>query len=307
MAIGLFVSSRARSSVTSIIVCLFLWVVFVFIIPNAAVYTAKSFTRTGTQENLKFAFAELDRAYDKECEEYRNTLPQPDAWIHFNMNAYGEYREIAGCSTSLNEFYRQLSAYSEPLRCRYADKKWILQKEYLGKLDRQRKIAERLALLSPSELFQQAASALCGTDVSSYDRYMESTRRYRDELIRFFEDKRIFSSFLYFTGQDPASFMTIDEIFRTRSGGRFQSLQEFGQWAQTHNGDNSPLFKVDIPEGNMTSFKPLDQSDVPKFHEDPLPLMGDVKRSLPNIAGLIIGCVVLFFMAFVSFTRYDAR
>lgn len=51
----------------------------------------------------------------------------------------------------------------EPLRIEYADKKWAVQKRFLDRLDLQRRWAETLSLLSPSELFCLAASALCRT------------------------------------------------------------------------------------------------------------------------------------------------
>ncbi len=53
---GLLVSARVRSSVTSIVVCLVLWVSFVFIIPNAAIYLAQSFVKP-TEDNLRLASA----------------------------------------------------------------------------------------------------------------------------------------------------------------------------------------------------------------------------------------------------------
>jgi hypothetical protein len=308
MAMGLFVSTRFRSSITSIIVCLFLWVTFVFIIPNTAVYAARSFLKTDTRENLGFALADLDREFEKKCEEYQKTLPEPDWMMHWNMNSMGDgFLELAGSSRSMNEWHRQMNIFSEPLRIEYAEKKWALQQAYLNKLDRQRKLAEHLALLSPSEVFQQAVSALCRTDVPSYYRFMDGTRRYREELIGYFRGKKRFESFQYFTRQDPASFMTADEIVKTRTGGRFQTLQEYGEWAKANNSDFTPLWKVEIPGTDNTAFNPLDLSDVPKFRWEPQSLESDVKRSLTDFAGLALGCIVLFYLAFVSFTRYDAR
>jgi len=308
MAAGLFVSTCFRSSLTSIIVCLFLWVTFMFIIPNAAVYAARSFIKTGAQENLRFALTDLDQEFNSACAEYRKTITQPDTWIFWNMNGGGDgYMELGGCSRSLNEFYRQLYTFSEPLRIEYAEKKWAIQQTYMNQLDGQRKFAEKLSLLSPSELFQQTVSALCRTDVDSHYHFMERTRLFREELIRYFMDRKIFSSYAYFTRQDPQSFMTFDEIVKIRSGGMFQTLQEYIEWTKTHNRNSIPLSKVAIPGTNPQEYAPLDQSDVPKFEWDPSSIAGDLRRTLAKIAGLALGCVALFFLSFVSFTRYDAR
>jgi ABC-type transport system involved in multi-copper enzyme maturation permease subunit len=308
-AAGLFISARVRSSITSIVICLFLWVTSVFIVPNGAIYLAQSFSKTDTEENLRFAFNELDREFQQKCSDFQKKLPPPDWMMHWNMNGGGDgFMELAGSSRSMNEFHRLMNAYSEPLRIEYADKKWALQSIYLDKLDRQRKLADHLALLSPSEVFQQAASALCRTDVSSYSFFMDETRRYREQLINFFREKKIFESFAYFTHEDPAKFMTADEIVRIRTGGRFQTLREYTAWAEAqHTWSFAPLRKVDIPGTNPYQYASLDLSDVPQFHGKPPSLAGDVKRSLPGLAGLALGGLLLFFLSFVSFSRYDAR
>lgn len=308
MGLGLFISSRTRSSTTSIIICLFVWVTTVFIIPNAAVYVGQSFIKTDSEDNLRFAFSELDKEFDDRVNAHEKTLPRPDWMMNWNFNGEGDGgAELAGCTRSMHERYRMLYSFSEPLRIQYAEKKWALQKKYMEKLDRQRLLAERLALFSPTEIFQQAASALCRTDVPSYYRFMEETRQYREQMIRFFTDKKIFESYRYFTREDPAKFLTADEIVRIRTGGQFQNLQEYEAWGQTHNGSFTPLRKAEIPGTNPWSFSPLDQSDVPKFINATEPLAKDARRSLGNLAGLGFCGILLFFLSFVSFSRYDAR
>ena len=311
MALGLFVSSRVRLSSTSIIVCLFLWVAFMFVVPNAAVYTVKSFIKTGSQENLRSTLDEVNGDYEKKYSELSESVRekiQPDWFMHWNMNSFGDgYLELTGSSRSLFLFYLELQKQAEPLRIEYADRKWPVQKTYLDKLDRQRKYAELLGLLSPSGIFRQAVSSLCRTDVPAHYRFLNIVREYREELIQFFRDKKIFESYEYFTRQDPSTFMTADEIVRTRTGGQFQTLQEYGAWANEHNGDFSPLWKVDIPGTNLWQYKPLDLSNVPQFHWAPSSVMGDLKQSIFKLAILALGCIILFYLSFVSFARYDVR
>ncbi len=54
MSLGVFISSRLRSSMTSIVVCLFIWITALFVIPNMAVYSGQSFVERDTQENIDF-------------------------------------------------------------------------------------------------------------------------------------------------------------------------------------------------------------------------------------------------------------
>lgn len=203
--------------------------------------------------------------------------------------------------------YRTLHQYTEPLRIDYADQAWAPQKAYLDKLDNQRTFAEYLAYLSPSEVFRQMVSSLCRTDVSAHHLFMDKVREYREELIQYFIDEKIFASYEYFTRLDPETFMTADEIVRTRSGGDFQTLQEYREWARLNNGDFSPLYKVDIPGSNRTQYEPLDLSNVPQFHWEPVSVVNDLKKVFVRLAVLITAGIVLFYFSFVSFTRYDVR
>ncbi|HUU28126.1 MAG TPA: ABC transporter permease subunit [archaeon] len=308
MLVGLFISTRFRSSAVSIVVCLFVWVVFVFIVPNLSVYMARSLIKVSSQESLRSALSDLDREYGEKCKGYRTNLAQPDVWMHWNYTVrYDGFQELYGSSRSLMEFYRQLNQFSEPLRIDYADKKWAFQKAYLESLDRQRTFAENLALISPSEVFRLAASALCRTDAESHYRFLERTRSYRDEFISFLNNKKIFSSFEYFTRQPQETFMTGDEIIKTRTGGEFETMREFGKWSQAHNGDFSPLWRVDIPGTSPNEYQPLDLSQMPKFRWEQASIWGSLKNSLGKVAVMAGVLIVLFYLSFISFIRYDVR
>jgi ABC-type transport system involved in multi-copper enzyme maturation permease subunit len=309
MMIGLFISSRVRSSVTSIIVCLFVWVMFLFILPNLSTYAARSFVKANSRESLDLALQEIESEFNGKCEEYKKSLEEPPygTW-HWNYSGdeYGGY-ETAGSPDLMMEYHWQSNQFTEPLRIDYADRKWALQKAYLDELDRQRNFAERLSLLSPSEIFRLAVSALCRTDVAAHYRFLDRTREYREEFISFFENKKIFESYEYFTRQPPETFMALDEMIRVRTGGQFTTLQEFGEWAQAHNGDFSPLFKVNIPGTRNEDYEPLDLSDMPKFTLQETSIAGTLRNSLVKIGVLMLAAVLLFFLSFVSFTRYDVR
>ena len=50
--LGLLVSSRTRDSITSLVICLFLWVILVFLVPNLASTFADSFVPIQSRDNL---------------------------------------------------------------------------------------------------------------------------------------------------------------------------------------------------------------------------------------------------------------
>jgi len=310
ISLGLLISSRTRSPITSIIVCLFIWVLMVFIIPNLSVYAAQSFVKVRSQENLNSALNELNNEFYQKRREYRQKITSPDIWfMHFNHNGGSDgYRELTGTARKTYEFYRDLNSYCEPLRIDYADKKWPIQKAYLEELENQRQLAELLSLISPSELFRLAASSLCRTDVEAHYQFLERAQNYREELIQFFRTEKIFDSFSYFTQLSPEKFRTADEIIEITTAGQFKTVEEYRDWAR-NNSDTFSVFKVRLPEPERSNnyYSPLDLSNIPKFQFKPNRIMDDLKNSVGKIAILIILSILLFYLSFVSFIHYDAR
>jgi len=129
---------------------------------------------------------------------------------------------------------------------------------------------------------------------------------YREEFIDYLKDRKIFSSFLNFTRQPPETFKTADEIVRIRSGGKFKNLQEYGKWFSV-NKTFAPLRKVDIPGTNPSAYSFLDLSDVPMFQWQSGSLLTNYKESLFKISASILISILLFYLSFISFIKYDVR
>ncbi len=306
--IGLLISTRLKSSITSIIVCLFFWVFFVFIVPNLAVYMAESLKKVQSYDNLQYVLQDLDKEFQNKCDEYSGTLDAPDWQMNWNMHRQSDGRLIVSGNTKLMmERYRKQHEFTEPLRIDYADKKWRLQKVYLDDLEEQRNFSEMISLISPSEVFRLVSASLCHTDVASHYRFMDRVQRYRNEFIDFFIDREIFSSFLYFTPQPPDTFMTADEIVRIRTGGEFNTFEEFKEWLTTHTVTFAPLRKVEIPGTSHGEYPFLDLSDVPVFQWQSSNILADLMQVFIKVAALILISTFLFSLSFLSFLRYDVR
>ncbi len=313
MLIGLFFSCCLRSSSASIVLCLLVWVLSIFIIPNLANSVAASLVAPPSHGDMRTANDQVNAEFRKKMwaklrSEYNQVGPEAFVWsIEQDWDYRDIYIELAGGTRSTMDLYRQFFEFVEPLRIEYADKKWVFTKEYIDKYEVRERLAKRLALLSPTDVFRQVASALCRTDVDTRDRrFMESLWRYRDDFIDYLEDKNLFSSYEYFTRQPPETFMDFDEIVRVRSGGQFNSAAEYRQWRK-EGGDSSPLKKVPIPGTEITDYPPLELTDMPVFEWKSPSMLGGLRQSMGKIAGIIIVGVVLFFLTFVYFVRYDVR
>jgi len=308
---GLFVSARSRTSVASLVVCLFLWVFFVFLVPNLASYAAESFVRAQPRDNLTRVLADMDKAREERISAAAKSLPKPD----WNMNWYSNggsdgYIENYGCTKSFFEWYRARAIFSEPLRLDTADKKWAPQESYLDSLSRQAKAAETMAIVSPAGVFRGIASALCGTDRRAHEADMARARGHRETFIRYLKGKDIFASFRWFTPTPPETFRTADELIDLRSGGRFKTLAEYDSWAAEQKDFRAQwevLRKVKVRGDKPDDFSFLDLSDLPRLPPRPASLRLGIEGSVAGIGLLLVEAVFLFYLGYIAFLRYDVR
>ncbi len=309
--IGLFISARSRTSVTSLVVCLFVWVFFVFIVPNLSAYAAESFVGAPSRENLTRVLADLDKERDRLLQDRRKALPDPDWDINWYMSGGDDgYRETYGCTKSKFEQERLVSMIEGPLLIDYADKKWAAQKSYLDGLVHQSRVAEGIAMASPSGVFRLIASTICSTDVRSYERDLDRARQYRETFIRYFQGKNIFASFRFITPTPPEAMRTGDQLVEKRSGGRFKTVREYDDWAGQEKDFRArwqALQKVKIRFDNPDDFSYLDISDMPKFPERADSLLSGLAGTIPRIGLLLVEIILLFYLGYIAFIRYDVR
>ncbi|MDD8026560.1 MAG: ABC transporter permease subunit [Acidobacteriota bacterium] len=309
--LGLFVSSKSRGSVSSLVVCLFLWVVLIFIVPNLASTFAESFVPIQSRDNLDSVIADMDKGLDERIQAATDKLP-PSDW---NMNWWmfggsdGE-RETYGCTASHFERNRREMALSEPLRLDNADRKWAPQKAYLDSLSRQARVAEDLALFSPAGIFRAVATSVCGTDRRAQEKRLEDVRRYRETFVSWLKGKNLFEKYEYITPTLPSAFKTRDQLVAARTGGRFKTQAEYDAWA-----DKEPDFRkrwqvlstVTLPGDSPEDYPFLKLGDMPRFLERPVSAADSMAASLPRLGLLLFECIFLFALAYVAFIRYDVR
>ena len=309
--IGLFVSSRSTGSVTSLVLCLLLWVLLVFVAPNLSSYLAESFVAVPSRDNLNAVLADLDRAFEKRVEEATSSLGRPDWQMDWYSNSADDgYRESYGCTASYFEYKRRAASISEPLRIDNADRKWGPQKAYLDSLTRQARAADWLSMLSPAGIFRLVGTALCGTDWRAQDRRLEDLRRYRETFVRYLQGKGIFSSFAYITAAPPSTFKTADQLVAARSGGAFKTLAEYDAWAARQTDFRAQwqvLYKVAVPGERPGDYPYLAIDDLPRYADRPGLLFAGIEVSVIRLGFLIFEAIFLFALGYVAFLRYDVR
>jgi ABC-type transport system involved in multi-copper enzyme maturation permease subunit len=314
--IGLLVSARSRTSITSLVICLLLWVLLVFIIPNLSGYFAESFVRVQSRDNLNRIITDLDKEMRARLQEFAKTLPEPESsyfttidYWHYSRGADG-YKEMYGSLRSFFEREREISAFSEPLRIDFAEEKWASQKAFLDSLDRQARIGNELSMISPAGIFRIISSAICATDRSTHEKTLDSVRNYRETFIGYLRGKDIFRSFAWITPTPPESFPTADAIVDKRTGGEFKTLKAYAAWAVQQKDSferYQKLQKVKVPGDQPGDYPYLNINDMPAYAASPISLLVVFESNIIRLSLLVIEGIFLFYLGYIAFIRYDVR
>lgn len=287
LLLGMFISSRVTHSSSSIIISLLCWIWFLFLMPNIATYLAQSISKAPLYDNVKMAMDDYDETYYNESEEEMKRISarmKLQGIIYYNFNSDGmEFTELAGGIRDVPLFHQQLQLWSIPAILNNADKKWALQRNYLDGLVRQQHLQQAIAWLSPSELFAQTTEALCRTDANSFLTYMESLRNYRETLITYFKDKKLFESIAYFT---PSP------------------LEDFPTQAEVDSGDPEALRKL---EKGYSGYPNPDISGLPRYTSQGHSLSVALGDALGRLCALLGLAMVLLIATIASFMKYDVR
>jgi hypothetical protein len=97
--------------------------------------------------------------------------------------------------------------------------------------------------------------------------------------------------------------MTIDEMISFRTNGLCKSLAEF----ETKSKEGWKYDRVEVPNSNLWEWEPLDLSALPAFTYQPASVMTDVRHSLIYFGILMMLAIILFYLSFLSFLKYDVQ
>jgi ABC-type transport system involved in multi-copper enzyme maturation permease subunit len=288
--LGLFISSRSRDSVSSLVVCLFLWVGLVFIVPNLASTYAESFVPIQSRDNLNAVLRDMDRASEERIQAAWQTLPRADWDVNWYMNGTEDgSRETYGCTASFFERQRREMAVGEPMRLDNAD---------------------RLGALSRAVLVGAGPPPACGTDRRAQEKRLDDVRRYRETFINWFKGKNMFERFEYITPTLPSAFKTADQLMAARTGGKFKTLAEYDAWTAKEPDFRKTwqvLSAVKVSGDNPDDFPLLKLDDMPRFPARAASLTAGLAGLAFRLGLLLFECVFLFALAYVAFIRYDVR
>jgi ABC-type transport system involved in multi-copper enzyme maturation permease subunit len=277
--LGLMVSSFSRYSFTSILNCLFLWVLLILVIPNVCPYISAQFCRIPSIKEIERKELEVERYSLKVFAERNNEATRKfksqygKLWSEFEAMDFGgigrfgrvnpEHVKAAQQRAAADpEFKTMMDAYvvevekarAEMIRIRHEGGKF--REDLQEKAAFQTNLAKNLACISPLANFIYVARDLTGTGMRSLEYFKLAKNEYSNKFSSYVEKK-------------------------------FQDLQ-----------------KKD-PTATYYSF--LDISDRPRFVFKEEPLKDKLAAVLPYWGVLGLFNVVFFVMGFAKFMRYDVR
>ena len=283
--LGLMVSTFSRYSSTSILNCLFLWVLLILVIPNVCTYISASLCRIPSIKETERKENEIEKNALKVVRKHMNEAAKKFKLKYGGLFSEFESMEYGGIGTFLflerlassthekaaeqraetdPEFKAMMDAFRmeykiamKELRRIYEELGYFkLTKDMRTKSIRQTKLAKNLACISPFANFVYIARDLTGTGLRSLD-YFEQIKDEYEEQFQSYATEKISDA----RKKNPA----IDE----------ESL--------------------------------LDVRDRPRFAFKEEALKGKLNEVLPYWGILVSFNVVFFIAAFARFMRYDVR
>jgi ABC-type transport system involved in multi-copper enzyme maturation permease subunit len=291
--VGLLFSCLTKRSPISLVLGLFLWILFAVVVPNGSVYLAAELRPPVPPEKIQAQLASLKQEFQSETEKTRLDGPsnssQSDA-----RDAFGRgYHRLL--NRAFLEYLQEYNRRRYSLAIPYADKFWEVERGHLDSLCAQKSLADGLARLSPICLYGDVMSALAGTDLAAFQRFLEGVRTHRAQLVEYVRLKTDgFSSSSFFT---PCTSAEVDE---------YETLMQQMHQAQSQ-AEVAALIQAVKPrwEKIFADTPSLDLRDFPAFT---MPgALGNVGAAVPGLALLLLVNVLFFALSFVAFLKYDVR
>ncbi len=269
--IGLLVSTTTRRAATSLMLCMFLWVILVLVYPNWSRFALNS---EGDMRAEKISadrqIAQIREEADRERDRFLVGSPlKGDPPLFFQTFAGTDfftkgawYRgdlprmnvELRDAEDPLVTHLRGYYEFAAPLQIRNAEEVGFVVQQLVAQTSlRQAQLDERFMKLSPASLYTFATAAWAGTDLDSMADYVRAARAYRRTLVDTFHEREAFGSLRWFT---------------------------------TNQGD-------------------IDWSILPHFHFERADVGINAQRALPELFLLLCTNIVLFMTAFLIFIKVE--
>ena len=220
--IGMLISAITRRTSTALILSLFVWGFLVLVYPNMILTAVDTAPRTDTEfaayHQVKRIWEELER---KRKQFVRNApvpiedwefsfngaiIDDPSSLVSFYLRrAGGDLKTIDEKSEPYVPHAQNYFRFLGPLTVNTAERAWLIRKPALEAIYVQPANRGRMLLkFSPAGLYDAATEAWAGTDLNGTRDFFVAAQRYRQAIINYFHDEKIFASRQWFSSDQGA-------------------------------------------------------------------------------------------------------
>ena len=177
-SLGLFVSARTSRSSTSFLVLLFIWVVFVMVIPKAAVITAGQIRPIPSVHEIT---AKKDAYLQQiQSEGQKGAID----WVQKHQEE--ARKDLKGYQEKFRQF---IPDYQQELTTKIDENNSALERDYQQRKRAQQTLAVNLSRISPASALTFGSMTLARTGVDESDRFLASVRAYKPIYTKWLNSK----------------------------------------------------------------------------------------------------------------------
>ncbi len=227
--IGMLISAITRRTSTALILSMFVWAFLVLVYPNMILTAVNTAPRVDTEpaayNRIKQMWEELERKRDQFL---RNDAVPGEGWgfnlvnseeIDFNFSGREDKPSRLLYYTYVGSELETIHEKSEPyvphaqnfygfigrLTVNTVERTWLIRKPALETIYVQPANRGRMLLkFSPAGLYDAATEAWAGTDLNGTQDFFTAAQRYRQAIVNYFYDEKIFGSRQWFSSDQGA-------------------------------------------------------------------------------------------------------
>ncbi|MFH1727077.1 MAG: ABC transporter permease subunit [Pseudomonadota bacterium] len=278
MAINISIISKR--SANSMVLVLFFWIFLSFILNSAVNMFISNIYKVPDFEEVEGSIIELDMELSDKLEVLSGEHDKyfTSRYNEVVLNAKKEAME------KFKEYYHDL----EKLRMKYALKKAKITADFFNKFLLLLEKINEYSFFSPSYLLDNSLSLLSGTNYRNFFAYMEKVKAYRNEYIKYLDDKKILKSYLYFTPLKEKNFPLDDDDF---------------YYGMKH----TEKVYLDTYDNLYKYYQTIDTLDIPKFEFIYTKVKDQNLIISLNAMILILMNLFLYFLAVLLLKKADLR
>lgn len=270
--IGLLISTITRRAATSLMFCMFLWVVLALVYPNWSRFALNPVGDMHAEKrSAKRQIAQIREEADRERDQFLANSPlkgDPPIFVEtfVNTDFFGKFGgfylgnfprisfELKNAEHPSLPHLRRYYEFAATLQIENAEKVGLVGQQLVTQTSlRQARWDQRLMKFSPASIYTFATAAWAGTDLDSMNDYIRAAQTYRRTLIDAFHERDAFASL---------------------------------QWFSTNQGT-------------------IDWSILPDFRFERADVGINVQRALPELLLLVFINLILFMVTFLVFIKIE--